>query len=365
MLREVFARTKLPSRRRAWLCCRCLCSVCVGRARVNRTGHQRHSKYYDIVWIGADPPWGLRVRCGTVCCGHCGFSVSRKPLPAPISVPEIAQRRGMSSTLWRDRVADIHKDYPHTRASLQRFSPVIYSRSLATTTGFLRYCDQWLPPTQAAGTIWISVASGLLQPQLSILSTLQLRRRSSSHGLKVGGLSQSCIPSPLLLLTHAKLLKPYKMPHPIPASFYDILPNDSLHLSYTNQVEDQADRGFGESCHFPLTGGELPSLYPTYNEIPPFQTPVSLPSTFSSSVASSTSGESPWAQSPSTLSDSLSSQLILEPETEESKVQPAATQRGKRSGKRSGKRRSNPVGSVSEIERPAGTGYAAMFVRPF
>ena len=52
--------------------------------------------------------------------------------------------------------------------------------------------------------------------------------------------------------------------------------------------------------------------------------------------------------------------IILEPETEERKVKPAVIQPGKR------KRRSNSVGRVGDqIKRPSGTGYAAVFVRPF
>ena len=190
------------------------------------------------------------------------------------------------------------------------------------------------------------------------------RRRSSSHGLKVGGFSQSSFINTLAstlpsFFSHTpKLLKPSIMSYPTPSPFYDILPNDHFHVSYTNQVENEADRAFGQSCHFPPTGGEQPSLYPTYNGLAPFQVPASLPSNFSSSVASSTSGESPqpWVQSSSTLADALTFQPIPEPETQESKVIPAAKRRGK------GKRR--PGSDGIEIERPAGSGYAAMFVRP-
>ena len=150
------------------------------------------------------------------------------------------------------------------------------------------------------------------------------------------------------------------MSYSIPTSFYDILPNDCLHMSYMNQVDSKADRGFGESCYLPPAGGELPPFYPAYNGLPVLQTPASLPSTSSSNVTSSTSGESLLSQS-SSCSDDLSSQPIREPETEERKVKLAVTQPGKRKRKR----RSNSVGRVrDQIKRPAGTGYAAMFVRP-
>jgi hypothetical protein len=141
----------------------------------------------------------------------------------------------------------------------------------------------------------------------------------------------------------------------IPSSIYDIHPNDFVRMTYTKQVDNNANRGFGESCHLPPTGGELPSFYPSNNGLPIFQTPPSLSaSPFSSSVASSTSGESHWGQSPNTLLGGLSSQPNLEPPTEEGVVRPATTQPGKRTGKRDG----------NQIERPRGTSYADTLVRP-
>jgi hypothetical protein len=155
--------------------------------------------------------------------------------------------------------------------------------------------------------------------------------------------------------------QPFELPtmsYPTPTSFYDMLPNDYLNMTLTNQVDSKADMGFGRPYNLPAAAGQLAPAYPTYNELPLFQTPpsFSFPST-SSSVASSMSWESPSTQPSSSLSDDLS-QPTVETETEEKEVKPTAKQLGKR------KRRSNSVGRIGDkIKRPAGTGFAAMFVR--
>ena len=197
----------------------------------------------------------------------------------------------------------------------------------------------------------------------STLSTLIAERlRTSSHGIKVRGLSQSGFPNSLIcspLLPHTVTQQAFEMStmsYSIPPSFYDIPPNDYLQ-NYTNQLDSKADMGFGGYYNFPAAAVELVPAYPTCNGLPLFQSPPSFPSSSSSSVAPSTPWESPSSQPSISLSDELS-QPLFEPKTEGKKVKPAVKQLGKR------KRQSDSVGRTGDqTKRPAGMGFAAMFVR--
>ena len=87
-----------------------------------------------------------------------------------------------------------------------------------------------------------------------------------------------------------------------PTAFYDILPNDYLNMTLTGQVVDNKSgmgmaSGGSQAYPFPASAEGLP-IYPTYNEVPFFQTtPPSFPST--SSAASPASWEDVLSQSSS------------------------------------------------------------------
>ena len=150
---------------------------------------------------------------------------------------------------------------------------------------------------------------------------------------------------------------------PMDTSPYGILPNDFFHMPYTNQFGGQAEAGSEGSSYLPLTGGELAPSYPTYNGLPLFQTPPSLPST-TPSVESPAPWQSSWSHPSSSVSDDLPRHFFRpNPVNAQSAVAqhgPGTRRQGSSSRVATYSRR-----TIGKIKKASGTGYAAKVVRSF
>jgi hypothetical protein len=147
---------------------------------------------------------------------------------------------------------------------------------------------------------------------------------------------------------------------PIDASFYDNLPNGFYHMPYTSQFGSQAEAVSQESYYLPPTGGEPVPSYPTYNGLPPFQTPPLLPST-TPSVEAPASWEPSWNHSSGSVSDDLSQ---LQPNAVTAVAQHGTRRRGSSSRLATYSRRTTSS-RRTKIKKASCTGYAAKLVRSF